>query len=69
MIVSSLLEVLRIEGQLKLDKFTRSELARAGLPASDLRRAVNLAGARQRVRTFAQNGVPCIALAESERAT
>ncbi len=68
MLVTSLLEILRIEDQLTLDKFTRSELAREGLPAADLRRAINIAGSRQRIRTFAQNGVPCVALAESERA-
>ncbi len=68
MLVTSLLEILRIEGQLILDKFTRAELAREGLPAADLRRAINIAGSRRRIRTFAQNGVPCVALAESEAA-
>ena len=68
MIVSSLLDRLRLEGgKLTLDKMTRAELADDGLLTADLRRAINIAAQRKRVRSFSINGAPCIALVvESE---
>ncbi len=54
-------------GYVCLDRFTRSELAREGMSASDLKKAINLAAKLELVTCrVREDGIPVIKLVEKE---
>ncbi len=65
LLLDALLDQLRLEGNvIELTRFKRRELADDGLPASDLKRAIRLAGERRLIMRFSNCGVPCIAFVQ-----
>jgi hypothetical protein len=68
LILGMLLFWLRLDGgTLTLDRYRRLLMARDGLSATDLKRAVNIAGKRQLITVDSSDGVPLIKCVESER--